>query len=782
MNSKLKKLLTAMLLTAMILPIVPVLAPPSETHSDSIWLEPDGDPTPLTGGAGTIFNILCWANVSALGFTYQVKITWDNTILQCNSFSHTAGDVSGEDWLDQRDPGPNMMYEATSLPGPVFDTNWGKLGGTCAGDDFVPANTVGMLCKAQFEVIGAPEKYGSLDTYISVDNADTYILDTGLGEPSITKYDSHYHYDWEYPPSPNMAVRNATGGTLWRYGPDPPNATGELFDVPVYIEDLDANWNLHNATFALLWNTTIINMTAIVFDPLWATTSAAYTGGIPDRLDVEVKDPTSTPFGDVLVCTITFNVTYQDIAPPRPVGDSDDSPLDLTDIVLFDTIEEIPQDPEVDGLVKIFCVRVLPLPWFEVSSVTMGPGPARGERFNVTVSLMGVDWSWLMISGQFRLAYDPALINPVMAYEGPFFQTFAAMQPGSLGTFYSCFFETNTMWGPHVVFGSMVLPNSTGWWHGPWPNGSDVMAIIEFEVVYQSFGDPDATCDLEIIENLGVGLSNQVDQEIVDVPMDFPVNGVYWITTDWPGRVIDVYGGALNEGWGSHPFPAPYGGQGPNNPMDLVVPQSEVCLFAEVTYNYWPVQSKLVGFEVNDPQGEVLLKRTAITNEVGIAMICFEMPWPCDDPESLFGVWTVTTTVSISDVRVNDTLEFHYDYLVNIFKVTTDKFEYDHCDDVCITIEYGTHAQQWYPLLLSVLLMDELIVPVGFTTIETEIGGAEFCSYTNFTECVSIHVVKHAFAGLATIHVNAYDFDPTEGGVAWCPEYTPAPVIAIQPF
>jgi hypothetical protein len=308
------------------------------------------------------------------------------------------------------------------------------------------------------------------------------------------------------------------------------------------------------------------------------------------------------------------------------------------------------------------------------------------------------------------------------------------------------------------------------------------MAIIEFEVVYQSFGDPDCFCDLEIIENLGVGLDGPDTQNIVDVPLDFPVNGIYWITTDWPGRVIDVYGGALNEGYGSHPFPAPFGGQGPNNPMDLVVPQSEVRLFAEVTYNYWPVQSKLVGFEVNDPQGEVLLKRTAITNEVGIADILFEMPWPCDDPESLFGVWSVTVTVSISDVRVNDTLEFHYDYMVNIFKVTTDKFEYDHCDDVCITIEYGTHAQQWYPVLLSVLLMDELIVPVGMVLVETEVGGAEFCSYTNFTTCVSIHVVKHAFAGLATIHVNAYDFDPTEGGVAWCPEFTPPPVIAIQPF
>jgi hypothetical protein len=326
-----------------------------------------------------------------------------------------------------------------------------------------------------------------------------------------------------------------------------------------------------------------------------------------------------------------------------------------------------------------------------------------------------------------------------------------------------------------------------GTWYPPWLGEPDVpaegvIAIITFRVAYQSFGEPDMYGDLEIIDQLAIGLNNPVDQDIVGIPMDPPVNGLYTITVDWPGRVLDLYGGALNEGYGSHPFPEPFGGQGPNNPMDLVVPQSEVRLFAEVTYNYWPVQQKLVGFEVEDPHGGILLKRTAVTNADGIAFILFEMPWPCDDPESLFGVWKVTATVSISDVRVNDTLEFHYDYMVNIFKVTTDMFEYNHCDEVEITIEYGTHAQQWYPLLLSVLIMDDLIVPFGMVLVETEVGGAEFCTYNNFTTTVNIHIPKYAAAGIATIHVNAFDFDPTEGGVAWCPEFTPPPEIAIQPY
>jgi hypothetical protein len=338
----------------------------------------------------------------------------------------------------------------------------------------------------------------------------------------------------------------------------------------------------------------------------------------------------------------------------------------------------------------------------------------------------------------------------------------------------------------------LIFPNATGWWNtddglaeawpgGPTIPGEGVISIIQFEVMYQSYGDPNMTSPLEIIDQLAIGITHPT-QPIVPIPMDPPVNCNYTITTNLPGRQIDLMGGAMNRGYGSHPFPPPYGGQGPNNPMDLAIPQAEVCLCAYVSYNYWPMQNKLVGFEVEDPYGGILLKRTAATDTEGWACICFEMPWPCDDPESLFGVWKATATVDISDTRINDTMEWHYDYMVNIWKVTTDMYEYNHCDEVVITVEYGTHAQQWYPALFSVLIMDELIVPVGMALVETEIGGAEFCRYTNGTFTVAIHIPKHAAAGIATIHVNAFDRDPTEGGVAWTPEFEPLPIIAIQPY
>jgi len=171
--------------------IQPALAQPTETHSDSIWLEPSN----LTGPIGTRFMIYCWVNVSTIGYSYQVKITWNSSIFQLDSFVHTAGDCSGYDWLDQRDPGPNGWWESVTLVGPLYGINWAKLGGTCLGDDFVPANTVGMLYRAQFEVIASPSPRGRLDTYISVDEDSTYILDTDLDTVPTTKYGSHYYYE-----------------------------------------------------------------------------------------------------------------------------------------------------------------------------------------------------------------------------------------------------------------------------------------------------------------------------------------------------------------------------------------------------------------------------------------------------------------------------------------------------------------------------------------------------------------------------------------------------------
>jgi len=262
--------------------------------------------------------------------------------------------------------------------------------------------------------------------------------------------------------------------------------------------------------------------------------------------------------------------------------------------------------------------------------------------------------------------------------------------------------------------------------------------------------------------------------------------------------MIDLYGGAVNAGYGSCPFPEPYGGQGPNNPMDLVIPQSEVCLWAKVEYNCWPVQSKDVGFEIegpfykNESDPEQLLPKEAYqiwaklvvrTDSDGIAALVFRMPWPCEDPESVTGIWKVTATVNLADEIIMDTVIFYYEHMVYITKVTTDKFYYVHEENVHVCVEYSTHSMQTYPGLFAIVITDELGVPFGMDiSIETMIGGAEFCEWKIDEFCVDIYIPKWAFAGYAYVHISVYDIDPTEGGFAWGPEYTPLPEIYIMPL
>jgi hypothetical protein len=236
------------------------------------------------------------------------------------------------------------------------------------------------------------------------------------------------------------------------------------------------------------------------------------------------------------------------------------------------------------------------------------------------------------------------------------------------------------------------------------------------------------------------------------------------------GASIDVY----------TQYPAPFGGQGPNKPSDMFWPQKEVILYAYVTYNRWPEQNKDVAFEVKDNHMSVWGIFYARTNEVGIAWVKVRLPWPCDDPDYYRGEWHVYATVDVACKVVNDTLTFKYDYLVNIWKVTTNKDSYAHCEDMIITIDYGSYAMQYYNITLTVTVVDETGVPFGYTYQLLPIGGAQYCTYKNETWTFNIHVVKFARAGLAKVYVSALSYFPQNGGCALSPLYTPPPEVGIE--
>jgi len=422
--------------------------------------------------------------------------------------------------------------------------------------------------------------------------------------------------------------------------------------------------------------------------------------------------------------------------------------------------------------------------------VVMGPAPSVGKTFKVNVVVKNLDPHWYVVAYQFRLLYNHSLINAVNVEEGPFLKDPSWNKYGTLFTSYN---EYDPTYGWNVVVGDFLLPNETTGEYDitSWPNATEaVLATITFEVLYQPYSctPSNITSTLHLIAFWNDGDSAFVDRDGNYVPTDYSkyVDGTYVIDLylSSVGRQLDVFGGANNAGYGAKVFPAPYGGQGLNNPMDLVIPQSEVYLYGYLTYNCYPEQSKEVSFEIIDNHGNTWGKFVAITNSTGIASIVFRMPWVCDNPEYYIGEWTVVATANLADVVVTDTMTFHYDYMVHIWKVTTDQYYYKHGDYIQVTVNYGSHAMQNYPALFTVTVTDELGVPIGINaTFSTLVGGvapADYCTYNNGTFTVTIYIPKFAFTGCAYIHVGAFDKEPAEGGFAWCPEYS-AQEIYILP-
>jgi hypothetical protein len=235
------------------------------------------------------------------------------------------------------------------------------------------------------------------------------------------------------------------------------------------------------------------------------------------------------------------------------------------------------------------------------------------------------------------------------------------------------------------------------------------------------------------------------------------------------GRVIDIY----------TQYPWPYGGQGPNAPSDMFWPQKEVIICANVTYNNWPEQQKDVAFHVYMPDGYGGLELYTIlygkTNEYGMACVAFRLPWPCYDWPDVIGVWCIEAFVDIACEVVNDTLCFHYDYLVNIVDVETDKAEYKHCEDIFVTVYFTSHSQMDRNVTITVTILDETGVPFGYAEVEVTVGGTVFCEAKCYMIQVSMHVVKWARAGVATIYVGSYDAFGAPAG----PVYEPPPTVAI---
>jgi len=426
-----------------------------------------------------------------------------------------------------------------------------------------------------------------------------------------------------------------------------------------------------------------------------------------------------------------------------------------------------------------------PLPMLKITPETK-TGSALGETFNFDVWLLGeggTDLSsfWDIAGIDFYLNFDPALIQAISVTIDP---------DGWFASFW-----------PHGIYEiRKVINNDEGWVrvafvgiggveHTP-PFGQGRIATITFEVTYVHLGYPPPSCTIR--------LKNPDPRPSVDPwgPMYFPVDLAGFphperSMSPWNGAPYSVpiphvvrsakytapfrVLGAQIDVYTQYPFP--YGGQYPNNPSDMFTPQSLVILYAKVTYNLWPEQQKDVAFEIKDPYGQVFTILHGRTDQNGIAMVSFRLPWMCDDPEYYFGKWTVVATTEVAGQVIQDTLWFKYDYLVHVWKTTLDKTEYDHYEEMTITIDYGSLLMQTREVLISVTAKDETGVPFDWDYKIVTIGGAEWCTYANGTVTITLYIPKWARSGLGTVEVTVLTDFPQNGGHAVYPTRSPETLI-----
>ncbi|MGD0495776.1 MAG: hypothetical protein ABSB28_07010 [Candidatus Bathyarchaeia archaeon] len=463
-----------------------------------------------------------------------------------------------------------------------------------------------------------------------------------------------------------------------------------------------------------------------------------------------------------LTCDFTFN--YVKIG--NPDGDK-----------IIDTPTSTGNAP-IKGTYIVFWAPPSILPYFSVSSWT---AHSLGEVFNIYVYVNKLDPGWEAVGFEFKLSYNASLMNLISVDPGsPWLGPFSVFPDSGILNLTN----SGTGW---IQVGRVVLPDGNGTWHTPFPSAADPnptpLVVLTFNATMQGVFPTVLGCPLHLYDTK---IANWIPAPI---SQGGAVDGVYSILPSITGRVIDIY-----TGW-----PADFGGQGQNQPSDMYWPQKAVSLYANVTYNGWPEQQKDVAFQVIAPNNQTWAIIYARTDANGIAYTTFRLPWPCDNPEQWFGIWTIVGTVDIACNIVNDTLWFHYDYLVRIWKQTTDAGSYNHTDYVTVTIGMRTYLQQTDAMYLDeitnstmdlssvtvvVTAFDEVRVPYGlidaqvqFTTpisansTTVPFGGpwpyeniTGWCHYKEINVTLTVYIPKFAVAGTSEIDCAVLNNWPYFGG------------------
>jgi len=337
----------------------------------------------------------------------------------------------------------------------------------------------------------------------------------------------------------------------------------------------------------------------------------------------------------------------------------------------------------------------------------------------------------------------------------------------------------------YSIVGELLMPDFSpgynGTYHPPFPNtgsGPGLLGTFYFQAILSTVSPIVAMSSIDFIaedvlvlnhNNLNIGFSSLT-------------GAAYTAPQTVLGLGIDLY----------TQYPYPFGGQGGNMTSDSFGPQQEVDLYALVTYNAYPVQQKLVGYQIfHQPTNPVYapfnFTREGTTDTNGIAEVAFRLPWPCTDPVGqIFGWWYVNATVEVAQQTVVDNLRFWVWWPVQVVsiepKFTSITQSKTPGQTMGFTITYLTYHMQPQQVLLTGTVYDELGYFVGADSYMTIVQ----CPQSNYppdlmpgnpapmiyTHDFSIPLTTNAVVGKGIIYGNAFSDWPWNAGVPYCPEVT----------
>ncbi len=214
------------------------------------------------------------------------------------------------------------------------------------------------------------------------------------------------------------------------------------------------------------------------------------------------------------------------------------------------------------------------------------------------------------------------------------------------------------------------------------------------------------------------------------------------------------------------------GGQFAEVRSDAYGPQELVTIYANVTYNDVAVVGKDVSFQIIDNQGNVIAYRTARTDDDGVATIEYRLPWlDYGSPEALFGNWTITAAVDISELVVEDICEFTFNYIIEIIDTELIDILNNQTSSVTRTDFLNLNATVSnirdiaVDTIVTISIFDECEVPIGCATVHISIPERSTQELS-----LGINVPSWAFVGQAIVYFETFNEIPQLGGMPYSPE------------